>query len=261
LDVQRSRHSQLLQALLRDGEGAVSSATALGIDERAWFRLAILVPGPSGLTSMSRPQVRSVSNWLNIVHGKALFAEISSQLVVLFSGQRPEEWRYVERSLDTFLRNSDAVRGRVVVATSLAVTQPRQLSREFDRLHTLARLVARAGSDEASPDRSPIFRMEDHWPQVELTTMAEAYALNDSGRLSALHEIREHDRAHKSEYWKTLRVFVLCDRNFNEAANQLNLHANTVRYRIERLKSTFDLDLTNAATFFWVAVQVHHPSA
>jgi DNA-binding PucR family transcriptional regulator len=79
--------------------------------------------------------------------------------------------------------------------------------------------------------------------------------------LSALTEIRDHDRAHHTAYWRTLRSYVLCDRNFNDAASQLNLHANTVRYRIERMGSTFNLDLTNPATFIWVAVQIHHPSA
>ena len=257
LDVQRSRHAQLLQSLLRGEEAAVSSAATLGIEEQKWFRLAILVPDSSQATSMSRRQVHSVSNWLNIVHSSALFAEINSLLVVLFSGQHPEEWPPIERSLDTFLRNADALHGAIAVATSLAVTDVQDLSSEFSRLHILARTVARAPTDDG--DRSPIYRMENYWARVELTTIADAYATAAARRLARLADIRRYDRDHDSEYWKTLHSFVLCDRNVNEAAAQLNLHPNTVRYRIGQLRTTFHLDLSDPPTFLWIAVQMYHP--
>ncbi len=259
LDVQRARHSQLLQALLLGETGAAGAAAGLGLSDRTWFRLAILVPDPGHPASISQRQVRSVTNWLSIVHADALFAEVNSRLVMLFSGKRVEDWPYLERDLDRFLRNSDAVRGALAAVTSLPVATAPDLSREFSRLQTLARIVAREGTTDAA--RSPIHRMEDHWPRVELATIAEAYATSDARRLSALTQVRDHDRDHHSSYWPTLRTFVLCDRDFTEAAGRLNVHANTVRYRIERLKTVFGLDLADPATFFWVGVQVHHPDA
>ena len=259
LDVQRSRYSHLLHGLLRGTQSAAGSVAALGIADRSWFRLAVLVLDSSQVVGMSRSQARSVVNWLDIVHGNARVAEIDSLVVVLFSGQRLEEWRYVEGSLDSFLRNSDALRGAVAVATGVAVSDVQDLSSEFDRLNTLSRLIVHARVTAAGGSR--IFRMEDHWPQVELATIAEAYATDHPRRLSALTRIRDHDLEHDTEYWPTLRTFVLCDRNFTVSAAQLNLHANTVRYRIERLKSTFGLDLTNPSTFVWVAVQIHHLAA
>lgn len=254
-DLLRSRHAQLLHGVLSGDEGAAISAAALGIENRGWYRLAILFANPSGTSSMSRQQLHSVSTWLDIVHHNALFAELNIQLIVLFSGRQADEWPPIEQSLSSFLHTSDAVRGTLKVATSLAVTRLSELSSEFNRLRTLTRIAARQNSD--GPDGPAVIRMEDHWPEVELATIAEAYAKSDARRLSTLTEILEYDRAHQSGYWPTLRAYVLCDRNYNEAASQLHLHANTIRYRIEQLHSKFNLDLTNPETFLWVAIQVH----
>ena len=73
----------------------------------------------------------------------------------------------------------------------------------------------------------------------------------------ALARIRDYDEAHSSAYWSTLATFVAHDRRYADAAAAMHVHVNTVRYRIDRLPSMFGLDLSDPATFLWVAVQLH----
>ncbi len=188
-----------------------------------------------------------------MAHPTALFTEVNSHLVILFSGTREREWPAIATSLDDFA-TSAVVQGSLTVATSFVVTHPSDLSDEFHRLSTLAGIIARSA---CLPSASGTTRMEDHWPEVELKTLARLYIGRDANRLGVLTAIQDYDRQHHTDYWRTLRAYVLCDRNYSEAATSLNLHQNTVRYRIEKLRSIFDLDINEPTIFTWTTIQMH----
>ena len=255
VDVQRYRHAQLLQSVLGGDESGASSALALGIESRGWFRLVQLAPRPAA-APMTRQQVRSISNWLHIVHETALFTEVNGQMVVLFTGSHADEWPGIEQSLSHFLRTSDAVRDYVSATTSHSVARAGELSREFQRLRTLTSLTEITATSGAA---EPLTRMEAHWAEVELATIAQAYAGNDAGRSAPLDRLREQDRAQQGETWATLCAYVRCNRSYADAALRLNVHVNTVRYRIDRLRESFGLDVNDPATFGWLTIQVHAP--
>lgn len=60
----------------------------------------------------------------------------------------------------------------------------------------------------------------------------------------ALKVLREYDQENKTEYYVTLRSFLECDKNLQQAANKLFIHKNTLVYRINRIKKIIDMDLT-----------------
>ena len=63
-----------------------------------------------------------------------------------------------------------------------------------------------------------------------------------------IFQIRAYDRKHGTEYEKTLRTYVLCMKNREEAAEKLSIHKNTLGYRLSRIMDIFDLPLEDSRT-------------
>ena len=58
-----------------------------------------------------------------------------------------------------------------------------------------------------------------------------------------LPQLRAYDRAHNTDYERTLRTYELCMRDRELAAARLNVHKNTLKYRLERIEELFYLPL------------------
>ncbi|WP_236610122.1 PucR family transcriptional regulator [Planococcus halocryophilus] len=61
----------------------------------------------------------------------------------------------------------------------------------------------------------------------------------------AISKIRAYDKLHKSNFLKTLEVFIQKDSNMNEAAKKLFVHTNTLHYRMKRVAEIGEIDLAN----------------
>lgn len=57
----------------------------------------------------------------------------------------------------------------------------------------------------------------------------------------AIYDMKEYDRTHGTEYYQTMREFSLCMHNKDRAAENLNIHRNTLLYRLGRIARLFDL--------------------
>ncbi len=62
---------------------------------------------------------------------------------------------------------------------------------------------------------------------------------------SVMHKIKEYDKAHCTEYYPTLCSYLLHNLSSRLTANDLNVHRNTVIYRMQRINELFNIDLTN----------------
>ncbi len=49
----------------------------------------------------------------------------------------------------------------------------------------------------------------------------------------------QHDLSHKTEYTRTLNQYVLCTGNITEAARVLNIHYNTMKFRMGKISHFF----------------------
>lgn len=63
-----------------------------------------------------------------------------------------------------------------------------------------------------------------------------------------IFQIRSYDKKHGTEYEKTLRIYELSMQNKDEAAMRLNIHKNTLIYRLGRIIDIFDLPLHDSWT-------------
>ena len=58
--------------------------------------------------------------------------------------------------------------------------------------------------------------------------------------------IGRYDKKNNSEYVKTLEAYVLSGLNNKQAAARLNVHINTLIYRINRMKELFGIDFADS---------------
>ncbi|TFD62736.1 PucR family transcriptional regulator [Cryobacterium suzukii] len=74
--------------------------------------------------------------------------------------------------------------------------------------------------------------------------------------LATLAPVMAHDRAHSTELLLTLRVWLLCNGHFGEAAAQLGVHRHTVRTRIQQAEQLLARDLGSfpARADVWAAL-------
>ena len=67
---------------------------------------------------------------------------------------------------------------------------------------------------------------------------------------TAVFILAEYDRSHNTDLLETLRVYLNCHCNAQEAASHLYIHRNTMNYRISKITDLTNLDLTNTESFF-----------
>ena len=56
----------------------------------------------------------------------------------------------------------------------------------------------------------------------------------------------EHDRTQGTQYYNTLRVYLLCERNIPATAAALIIHRTTLTYRLGKILELTHLNLDNA---------------
>lgn len=59
----------------------------------------------------------------------------------------------------------------------------------------------------------------------------------------SLKNLHDYDEKHNSNLVETLEVFLNNDNNINDAAKELNVHANTLNYRLKRISEIGDINL------------------
>ncbi|MGE8202991.1 PucR family transcriptional regulator [Heyndrickxia sp. NPDC080065] len=59
----------------------------------------------------------------------------------------------------------------------------------------------------------------------------------------SIGKLREYDRKHQSNLLPTLKTYLECDNNVQDAAKVLHVHTNTLNYRLKRIAEIAEIDL------------------
>lgn len=59
----------------------------------------------------------------------------------------------------------------------------------------------------------------------------------------SLLTILRYDRKHGTQYYNTLRSYLVNERNIPKTANALIIHRTTLTYRLEKMQELFNLNL------------------
>ena len=62
-------------------------------------------------------------------------------------------------------------------------------------------------------------------------------------RHPALRILNAYDQANRTELYRTLHCYLTNERNYDRTAEQMFIHRNTVKYRIERVAELTGVDL------------------
>lgn len=67
--------------------------------------------------------------------------------------------------------------------------------------------------------------------------------IRDQYQNYSIERLREYDKKHQSNLLITLKTYLECDNNVQEAAKVLHVHTNTLNYRLKRISEITDIDL------------------
>jgi sugar diacid utilization regulator len=118
---------------------------------------------------------------------------------------------------------SDAVTGGVGLLGAVAEARAAAMTGDLSTPHSVA-----------GPDR-----LSSH----ALLLAAVPAELRDAYRARVLGPLLEHDRMHRTELVRTLRMYLDSSGSWSRCAAQMHLHVNTLRYRIERIEALTGRDL------------------
>jgi DNA-binding PucR family transcriptional regulator len=70
----------------------------------------------------------------------------------------------------------------------------------------------------------------------------------------AIKELQKADSDNDSDYTNTLFTYVNCQQNISRAAERMQLHYNTLKYRINRIISMTGIDMNDENTVFSIMI-------
>lgn len=110
--------------------------------------------------------------------------------------------------------------------------------------------VARHGHHE----RVAVF--DNVWPTAALLRLATSPLAAEIVRSGPVRQLTSLDLQNGTEYVKTLREYLLTGADSRAAAARLNVHVNTVRYRIGKLREEVDIDIEDPLSRLVITLQL-----
>lgn len=237
VDVERQLRAEWLRSLLEGHGSLATTATRFG--------MATGVPSvvvgftfPAGLGSPPLiPQLSTaVEQYCGVFRTNVSCVAIGGTVYVLFPSVRDED---MPRRVATGA--SKAVEARLGHPTHAAISSA---GRGPSALHKLRRevdqVLAVIGSNDSAPS---VATATDIYAQILLTTLAREFARHETPLHSGVRALLDHDQARGTEYQATLCTYFGALGDVAETARQLNIHPNTLRYRLRRAADGFRVPL------------------
>ncbi|KQQ00001.1 MULTISPECIES: PucR family transcriptional regulator [unclassified Rathayibacter] len=170
-------------------------------------------------------------------HGLALSAVLDGGAVLVL-GDAQDETRSPAAALQSALEAAPwLLRGRhVAIGVGDASRSPAQLGRSL--LGSRARSAAASGG---------IVSVLEHTVAVSSDGLLEFVAPRTRAAFAreVLGELVRYDDEHRTDLVETLRVFLEGNGSWRQSADQLHLHASTLRYRVQRIEALTGRDLAS----------------
>jgi hypothetical protein len=127
------------------------------------------------------------------------------------------------------------------------------------RLHEVARSRADAESVLRLVAPGEVCAVEEVLPQVALLDLEAHLAGAPHLRLPAVEQLLAHDAEHGSPYAESVLAYLAANADVPAAAADVNVHPNTFRYRLRRVRELFDLDLEDpdVRLMTWLQLRTH----
>jgi hypothetical protein len=238
-DLDRLRRGELLRGLL-DGTGSAEAAWArLGFrpgDRIALVGLASSWSAEAAETLSITQLSREVTRLAAVLRPDAPVATSARAVYVMVAGARAGE--AAERLAHRVVAEASRDLGDTVfAAVSSERTGARSLPRLRDEIDQILRVNAGGMSAPA------VATMTDVQSAVMLLHVRDELERHPELQHAALRDLIEHDREHGGDLAVSLLVWLEAGQNVQSAANRLHVHANTLRYRLRRIREIAPIDL------------------
>lgn len=84
---------------------------------------------------------------------------------------------------------------------------------------------------------------DESWDEILLQRLRVAASLGRAPTRGPIIELRRHDAEHATRYIETLRAWLQAQGDVADAASRLEVHPNTVRYRLRKMAEATNLEL------------------
>ncbi len=237
-DIDRHLHSEWLRSLL-EGYATEAGANAMdGVLDLHSSVLAGFMLRPGGRDQTLTGQLaKAVEQYFTVFRARAPIVSIGPAVYTLLSAASDARAPY--RAARNCVLAIEARFERPVLA---AISSPaRRGARVVDLRREVDSILSVLATDD-STQRSVATSYDVH-AALFLRRIAADIPREDRVRYSGLRRLMAHDQQKGTPYTSTLLSYLVSLGDVASAAKELNVHPNTVRYRIQQIKEKFDLRL------------------
>ncbi|MBP1234473.1 DNA-binding PucR family transcriptional regulator [Arthrobacter sp. PvP102] len=261
-----TRQMDLVKPLLFEPERAELAAIRLGISA-ASVRVAALSVWPADAiaaeTLQSRLRLFDTIRTACAIRLPSAVCGLSDGIVYIVLPQSTESSLQFQRgTLLKIVQNARRLLARpVLAALGAAATIDRLTESRVNAELVLSELVRNVVDGRIAADSDDVVA-DDESLGSRLQLRQIASSLTASGQLPGTHALRiaEYDEHHKKSFEETIYAYLSCGGNAVEAAKALDVHVNTVRYRLARVQALFGIDVDDPETrlLLWLQLWARH---
>jgi hypothetical protein len=254
-DVERRARSELLRGLLDGRTSPEVAAVRLGLDVAA--RVAVLGFSLPVVTAADYVDSDAAADLVQLQCSairprSSVLVQFGTVYALVPVEDDLPRARLVQLAQTVVARARAALRIELRGAIGSTVNGLNEVTRSRKDVDALLRLIAQPGSPEVAA-------VEALKPQVVLLDLHAHMAVSPDLRLPAVDKMLAHDRDHGTPYAESVLAYLATGCDIPAAADSVNIHANTFRYRLRRVKELFDLDLDlpDVRLVTWLQLRVH----
>lgn len=248
--LEREQHlrGEVLRALLAGTRSPDDAAERLGLKRGEEYSLVAFAPADPSLHSLPVSRVGgATSRYAAAYRPEAVSTTTSHTVYVLVPGPEEVVLRFAAGALPS-LRQAAGVAVRAAVsATSLDLADLVSLRKETDAV------LRAAAADPAAP---VVTTVADVHARILLDRVSDQLDREPRLRHPGVAAMVAYDRRHSSDYSSTVLTWLEAQSDITTAAALLQVHPNTLRYRLRRVQERFTLDLSEPDTRLSTWVQL-----
>jgi len=243
-----------LAVLLHGGPTVTGSGDSIELPRGAhWVAALAIAPNDPSERAIARSRLEHALALMQRSRDLTVHAgQLSNLWFLILTVSRPQETSAA--TVRDWLRDllDDGPEGRMPIYAGIgsAAADRGELPRsrkEAERALAVARLEPAPGTP---------LGFEDCWARAALIRVLDPTVVADLETVTPMWRLREQDAAHGTDYVPTLHAWLEHHGNIRTAAEQLHVHANTLRYRLTKIEQTVGIDLADPDIRLVLALQL-----
>ncbi|MFQ5961200.1 MAG: PucR family transcriptional regulator [Candidatus Methylomirabilales bacterium] len=226
--------------------GLVERVHRMGFRSDQPFQV-LLLEGNAAASERSQAMTRNLERWLEEVNGPAMVSSRGELVVIVLQSQIPGMGVPLAERLVGELSHPSLT---LVIGVGAPVDDLIELHSSFHQAAEALEFARAQGLTEGAVSFAELGML--HW----LLQLPEE-VLQGNLFFQAVLALATHDKSHGSQLLETLEAYLNSGGTATAAARQLNLHRNSLSYRLRRIEELIDVDLSRARDRFelYAAIQ------